>query len=68
MHESFVFTQIMKYLLPSSVSPEDGYDIPKDTVIMYNIYGTHFDEDNFSEPHEFNPGEYRVACEIKTDI
>ncbi|XP_033643671.1 cytochrome P450 2W1-like [Asterias rubens] len=34
------------------------FDIPKDTVILYNIYGVHFDETNYAKPEEFNPDRF----------
>ncbi|XP_038060269.1 steroid 17-alpha-hydroxylase/17,20 lyase-like [Patiria miniata] len=35
-----------------------GFNIPKGTVILYNIYGTHFDQANYANPHEFNPDRF----------
>lgn len=32
-----------------------GYNIPKDTVVFFDLYGTSFDPDLWENPDEFNP-------------
>nr|UEN71136.1 cytochrome P450 4AV17 [Meteorus pulchricornis] len=33
----------------------NGYDIPKDSVILMNIYSVHTDPENFEDPQSFKP-------------
>lgn len=35
-----------------------GYDIPKNTVVIYNIDSVHVDPTVFENPHEFNPSRF----------
>lgn len=35
-----------------------GYNIPKDTMVIANLNSIMFDEKHFSKPHEFNPDRF----------
>ena len=35
-----------------------GYHIPKNTVVLPNLYSAHFDLDYWEEPHKFNPDRF----------
>ena len=35
-----------------------GFDIPKDTVVVPNIYSVHHDPKTFPDPDKFNPGHF----------
>ncbi|KAF7988455.1 hypothetical protein HCN44_001028 [Aphidius gifuensis] len=41
----------------------DGYNIPKDSFVLINIYSVHSSSDNFSNPEKFEPERY-----IKNDV
>ena len=32
-----------------------GYEIPEQSVVIYNVWGVHHDPDYWKNPHEFNP-------------
>lgn len=38
-----------------------GYDVPKDTIIMANIYAVHMDADHWERPEEFNHARFLSA-------
>ncbi|XP_065299276.1 steroid 17-alpha-hydroxylase/17,20 lyase-like isoform X1 [Dermacentor albipictus] len=45
------------------------WDIPKDTALMYNIYGVHHDPSNWEKPEEFRPERFLdpVTGKVRTD-
>jgi len=42
-----------------------GYTIPKNTMIMPNLYAAHFDENLWEDPHRFNPERFISNGEFK---
>ena len=36
----------------------NGYEIPKDTVVIFNLWAMHHDEREWDRPHEFDPSRF----------
>lgn len=43
-----------------------GYDIPKDTTVLFNMWAMHLDPFYWTNPEEFNP--MRLVIEIKVTV
>ena len=58
IHEALLFSSIVPNTVPHKTLADkmvDSCKIPKKTVVFYNIWGIHHQEEVFSEPMKFNP-------------
>ena len=64
VYESLRITTVSPLTVPHKTHTEvevDGYVIPKDTTVFFNIHGIHRDEQVFENPQTFNPQRFLNA-------
>ena len=64
IYESLRITTVSPLTVPHKTHAEvevNGYIIPKDTTVFFNIHGIHQDEQVFEDPQTFNPQRFLDA-------
>ena len=52
------YSSLVPLLFPHSTTADtklNGFEIPKDTVVLFNVWAIHHDENEWSRPYEFDP-------------
>ena len=64
IYESLRITSVSPLTVPHKTNTEievDGFVIPKDTTVFFNIHAIHHDENVFKDPQTFNPKRFLDA-------
>lgn len=58
------YSSMVPLLFPHSTTADttlNGYDIPKDTMVLFNVWAMHHDENEWKRPYEFDPSRFLDA-------
>ncbi|XP_015779092.1 PREDICTED: steroid 17-alpha-hydroxylase/17,20 lyase-like isoform X1 [Acropora digitifera] len=58
------YSSLVPLLFPHSTTADttlDGYEIPKDTIVLFNVWAMHHDEKKWDRPFEFDPSRFLDA-------
>ena len=58
------YSSLVPLLFPHSTTADttlDGYEIPKDTVVLFNVWAMHHDQNEWDRPYEFDPSRFLDA-------
>lgn len=58
------YSSLVPLLFPHSTTVDtslNGYEIPKDTIVLFNVWAMHHDENEWDRPFEFDPSRFLDA-------
>lgn len=58
------YSSLVPLLFPHSTTVDttlNGYEIPKDTLVLFNVWAMHHDENEWNRPFEFDPSRFLDA-------
>lgn len=64
IHEVLRYSSLVPLLFPHSTTTDtnlNGFDIPKDTIVLFNVWAMHHDEKEWQNPDVFDPSRFLDA-------
>lgn len=64
IYEVLRYSSLVPLLFPHSTTTDttlNGFDIPQDTIVLFNVWNMHHDENEWQKPHVFDPSRFLDA-------